>query len=109
MIAYSFHHGYGSRVTHGKTFTDLTVDIDISGSGSIEQGIACYDILLGTESCLPRRTYRNRTSTQALAQVIVGFAFQTEMDFRYEKGSETLAGRPVKGDVKTCFPSPACP
>ena len=31
------------------------------------------------------------------------------MDFRYEKGSETLAGRPVKGDVKTPFSQSGLP
>ena len=92
MVAYSFYYRNGSRVTYGKTFTYATIDIHLSTCGTIQQGITSDYVVFGQEITSYRRLYRNMSSAQALAQVIIRFTFQLEADPMWKESTETLSG-----------------
>ena len=49
MIACSLNDSYSTRVADSETLTYLAIDIQLTGSSTIESGIACDDIILWQE------------------------------------------------------------
>ena len=80
VVAGSFHHGNGSGVSDTKSFTHLSIDVQLSGSGAVESGVAGDDVVFCCEITTYRWKYGDASATQAFGEVVVGVAFQFEAD-----------------------------
>ena len=74
VVAGTFEHGDSTGVTHTETLTDFSVDIELTGGGSIETCVTCDDIVF----CIEVRTYRwkdsDATATETFREIVVGLA-----------------------------------
>ena len=56
----------------------------------------------GSKGELGRRLHDDPPAGEPLAQIVVGVADQPQRDAAGEKRAETLAGRAVEGDLRSC-------
>ena len=88
MVTSTLQDGNGSRVTDTETLSDLTIDIHLTGGGTIESCVAGNDIFLSGKVRTGRRQDGDTSSTQSFGEVIVCLAFQFEGDTMCQKGTE---------------------
>ena len=94
MVAGALDDGHGPRVAHGETLADLPADVDFATGGAIKERVARNDACPRVKSASGWRNDDNAAAGEPLAQIVVGFTFENEVDARHEKGSERLACRP---------------
>ncbi len=98
MVACTFHNGDGTTIAHGKAFTHTTVHVEFSTGGTIQPRVAGDDVVLCYKVCTPScwRQDADATATKSLAEVVVGFAFQTNVEPLHGKGSKRLTCRTLE-------------
>ena len=98
VVAGTLNHGDGTRVTHTEALTHLTVDIELAAGGTIESRISGNDVLFGFVVIAPAgwRQDRDTATTESLAEIVVGLAFQTDVQPFRGEGTKTLACRPLE-------------
>ena len=100
VIADALDHRNGARVAHRKTFASDAAEIDLAGNRAIEHGIADDDRLFRHDlSGLARRVDHDAAARQALADIVIAFAFEFQRHAMGEPGAEALAGRALGADV----------
>ena len=98
MVACTFHHSDGTRIAHSKAFTHTTVHIEFAAGGTIQSRVAGNDVVL----CHEVRTASDRwqdadaPSRESLAEVVIGFAFQTNVQTLHSEGTERLSCRALE-------------
>ena len=73
---------------------------------AVKQGVACNRVFLCLEVAPYRRQDSDASATQTFAQIIVGLAFQLEVDTRDKECPETLPGRAFELHVQRMFGQP---
>ena len=98
VVAGTFNHGDGTRVAHTEALAHLTVDIEFAAGGTIESRISGNDVLFGFVVIAPagRRQDRDTPTTESLAEIVVGLAFQTDVQPFHGEGTKALACRPLE-------------
>ena len=76
VVAHAFDDGCGAAVAHAETFAGASVDVHFAGCGTVEQGVACYDVFGGVEGALFGRCYDDVSARKSFAQIVVGVAFE---------------------------------
>mmetsp|Transcript_40368 Transcript_40368/g.87399 ORF Transcript_40368/g.87399 Transcript_40368/m.87399 type:complete len:427 (+) Transcript_40368:321-1601(+) len=94
VVASPFNHGPNATVAHCEAFRSDAVDKGHPGGRTIERGVANDDVLgriKASSHCLPWGIDDQRTSTQALAKVILRITFKLQQDTLHCEGTEGLA------------------
>src|SRR5438552_9043615 len=94
VLARAFDHGKSPTVAHSKSFAHTPGDIQFAAGCAIKDGVA-RDYVAPARGLLTC-TNRNRAPAQALAQVIVGFSSEMEIQPGNQKCAEALAGAAEK-------------
>src|SRR5450755_427296 len=76
MIANPFDDCGRAGIAHGKAFTGDAVKEGFAAGRAVERNIANQDIFLGSEAGILRRIDNDPAAGQALADVVVGLAFE---------------------------------
>src|SRR5262249_42160341 len=92
MIARALDHGDGAGVAHREALAGDAAEITLALDGAVEHGVADNDRLFGHDACLARRVDDDASAREALADVVVGLAFQLEGNAARKPRAETLAG-----------------
>ena len=92
VVAGTFNYGDGTRVTHTEALAHLTVDIEFAAGGTIESCVSGNDVLFGFVVIAPagRRQDRDTATTESLAEIVVGLAFQTDVQPFHGEGASYL-------------------
>ena len=109
VVTGSFEDGNGSRVTHTETLAHLTIDVELSGSGTIQSCVTCDDVLFSDEISTGRGEDGDTPATESLGEIVICLAFQFEGHAMGEESTERLSRRTfelhVDGTVgKSLFP-----
>ena len=94
MLARAFDHGKSPTVAHSKSFAHTPGDIQFAAGCAIKDGVAREDV--APARGFLTRADRNGAAIQALAQVIVGFSAEMEIQPGNQKCAEALAGAAEK-------------
>jgi hypothetical protein len=92
VIAHAFHNGGRARIANGKPFSRNPVKECLSSGGAIQGNVANDDVAFGSESRLPRRKDDEFSPGKSLADIIVGFTFESEGEAMGKEGTEALTG-----------------
>ena len=106
VVAYTLHYGCGTGVADGKALACTAVDVNFTACGAVKQGVACNRVFLCLEVAPYRRQDGDASATQTFAQIIVGLAFQLEVDTRDKECPETLPGGAFELHVQRMFGQP---
>ena len=88
-----------ARVADAEPLADDPADEHVAAGRAVEDDVAGDDVLLGDEPRRARRAQHERAARQALAEVVVGVAFEPERDAARHERTEALTGRAVERDV----------
>ena len=99
VVARSLYHGRGTGVAHAETLAHLAVDVQLAAGGSVQAGVARYDVVLGGEIGAYGRQYRHASAREALGEVVVGLALELEVYAAREERAEALSGRALEPHV----------
>ena len=92
MIAHAFHHGGDAGVADAEALASHAADVDLATGGAVEPDVADDDVLLGREGGGGRGEDDELAAREALADVVVGIAFEGEGHALRHEGAEALAG-----------------
>ena len=105
MVACTFHHSDGTRIAHGKAFTHTTVHVQFTAGGTIQSRVAGNDVVLchevRTASCW--RQDADASAAESLAEIVVGFTFQTNVQTFHGEGTERLSCRALELDLDSAL------
>ena len=105
VVACTFHHSDGTRIAHGKAFTHTTVHVQFTAGGTIQSRVAGNDVVLchevGTASCW--RQDADASAAESLAEIVVGFTFQTNVQTFHGEGTERLSCRALELDLDSAL------
>ena len=109
VVADALDHRHRAGVAHGEAFADHAPDEGLAAGGPVQDDVPGDDLLLGDEAGRARQrgTHDEPATGQALAEVVVGVAFEAQRDAAGQEGSEALAGRAGEGDVDGPIRQPA--
>src|SRR5579885_737198 len=107
MLANAFDDGKGAAVADGEAFTGAAGDIELAGSGAIEDGVANKNVAAARSGRAPGNA--DGAAGEAFADVVIGLAAEDQGDAGSEKRSKALAGTAVKllGDLAARFAAAA--
>src|SRR5260370_652529 len=80
------------RIAHGKTFAGDAAEVALALDGAIHHGVADDDGLFRHDRRIARRLDDDAAARQALADIVVAFAFEIEGDAARQPRAERLAG-----------------
>ena len=103
VVADAFNHCAGTGVADCKAFAADTAEVTFTGYGAVQNRVADYDILFCNNRAVPGRVDHQAAAGQALADVVVAFAFQFQGDPVRDPGAEALSGNTVEFDVNGVF------
>src|SRR5690606_31841331 len=92
VITRAFHHGVRTGVTHPETLTGGTGREQPAAGGAIQAGVADDGGFLALERAAFRRTDHQLAAGHALADVVVGIAFDVHVQAAGIEHTEALAG-----------------
>src|SRR6516162_2087166 len=92
MVAGAFHHGGGAGIAHGEALAADAAEIALARDRPIKHGVADDDRLLRHDARLSGRANDDAAAGEALADIVVGLAFQVERHPFGKPGAEALAG-----------------
>ena len=93
MIAGALDDGDGAGIAHREALAGDAAEIAFAGDRAVEHGVADDDRFLRHDRRdFARRTDDDAAARQALADIVVGLAFELERDAVREPGAEALAG-----------------
>ena len=101
MVTHTLYNGYCTGVADGKALACTAVDVNFTACGAVKQGVACNRVFLRLEVAPYRRQDSDASATQTFAQIIVGLAFQLEVDTRDKECPEALSGRAFDTDKQS--------
>src|ERR1700731_257035 len=99
MIAGAFDYGDRAGVAHREALAGDAAEIAFALDRAIHHGIADDDGLLRHDAGVARRAHDDATAGQALADIVVAFAFEVEGDAAAQPGAECLAGGALEADM----------
>src|SRR5690606_28294142 len=99
VVAGAFDHGGRPRVAHRKTLAGHAVEERFARQRAIQHGVADDDVVGPEPAEVIGRAHDDAAARQALADVVVAFAYQVQCDAVRQEGAEALAGRAVALDV----------
>src|SRR6185295_10089725 len=93
MIARAFHHRDGAGVAHREALAGDAAEIALALDRAVQHRVADDDRLLGHDAGgLARRIDDDAPAREALADIVIGLAFELEGDAAHEPGAKTLPG-----------------
>ena len=99
VITDAFDDGVDTRVTHGETFTGDTADEQLSSGRAVERDVADDDVFLGSEGSFGVGVDGDATTAKALADVVVGVAFDFEGNAFRNESTDALASGTTELEV----------
>ena len=90
VLADAFDHGQRAAIADGEAFSGAAGDVEFSGRRAVEHGVADEDV--AAQGSFVSGGDCDRAAAQALADVIIGFAEQTEFHSRDQECAEALSG-----------------
>ena len=93
MIAGALDHGGGAGIAHREALAGDAAEIAFAGDRAVQHGVADDDRFLRHDAGVGRRPDDDAAARQALADIVVGFAFELEGHAVGEEGAEALARR----------------
>src|ERR1700709_894775 len=99
MIAGAFDHRDRAGVTHRETLAGDAAEIAFALDRAVHHGVADDDGLLRPDAGIARRLDDDAAAGQALADIVVGFAFEIEGDAARQPGAERLARGALEADL----------
>jgi hypothetical protein len=101
MVTSTLDDGDGSRVAHTESLTHLSVDVEFTRGGTIQPRVTGNDIFLGFKvfTVTGGRQDADAPAAKPLAEVVVTFALEFEVESVNGKCSERLACRAFELDV----------
>src|SRR5690348_4803156 len=99
MVAGAFDHRDGAGIAHRKALASDAAEITFALDRAVEHGVADDDRFLRLEAAVGRRPDDEAAARKALADIVVGVAFELEGHAAREPGAEALAGRAGQIDV----------
>src|SRR3984957_8328085 len=107
VIASAFDDCYRPGIAHGETFAGDAAEIALAGDRAIEQRIADDDPeLRDDQRRLARRIDHDASAREALADIVVGFAFELERHAMGEARAGALPGGALELDVDRLVAKP---
>ena len=92
VIAQAFDHRGRAGIAHREALAGHAVEERLAAGGAVEHHVADQDVLFRQEGGVSRRIDDQPAAGEALADVIVGVAFQLERDALGQKRAEALPG-----------------
>ncbi len=92
MVAGALDNDGGAGVAHGEALAGDAAEIAFAANGAVQHGVADDDGLFRHDAAIGRRLDDDAPTRQALADIVVGFAFQFEGDAARQPGAEALPG-----------------
>ena len=80
MIAGAFDHGDGAGIAHGEALAGDAAEIAFAGDRAVHHGVADDDGFFRHDAGIRRRLHDDAAARQALADIVVAFAFEFEGD-----------------------------
>ena len=99
MVAGAFDDRDGAGVAHREALAGDAAEIAFARDRAVEHGVADDDRLLRHDAGVGRRPDDDAAARQALADIVVGVAFELEGDAAREQRAEALAGGAGELDV----------
>src|SRR5437867_740904 len=99
MVASAFDHRDGAGIAHRKAFAGDAAEIAFALDRAVEHGVADDDRFLRLEAAVGRRANDEAAAREALADIVVGVAFELEGYAAREPGAEALSGRTGQTDM----------
>src|SRR6202023_845788 len=99
MIAGAFDHGDRAGVAHREALAGDAAEIALALDRAIHHGVADDDGFLRHDAGIARRLDDDAAAGQALADIVVAFAFEIEGDAARQPGAERLARSALEADV----------
>ena len=93
VVADAFDDRVGAAVAHGEPLGGAAAEQGRAAGGAVQAHVADDDVFLRDERGGPRRVDDEPAAAEALADVVVGVAFELQRDALGEEGAEALAGR----------------
>ena len=91
MVTHAFHDCRDSAVPHAEALTYRTIYIEFSGCGTVGDGIAGNDIVLGLEIRFRRWSQYYPASGKAFGHIIIGITYKFESQALAQERAEALA------------------
>src|SRR5215831_18549866 len=92
MVAGALDHGDSAGVAHGETFAGDAAEITLAGDCAVQHRVADDDRFFGNDAGIGRRPHDEASAREALADVVVAFAFEIKRDTVSKPGAEALSG-----------------
>ena len=99
MVAHALDHGRGAGVADGETLAGDAVQEGLAGGCAVEDNVADQDAFLGQEAGGLGRIGDDASAGKALAEIVVGVAFQFQRDAGGNERAEALAGRALETEM----------
>ncbi len=93
MIARAFDHRDGAGVAHREALAGDAAEVAFALDRAVHHGVADDDRFLRHDAAVGRRPHDDAAAGQALADVVVGLAFELKRDAAREPGAKALPGR----------------
>ena len=100
MVARALGDRDGAGVAHAEPLADHAAQEHLAGRGTVEDHVACDDLILGGEGRCRVRRGDDPAARQSLAQVVVGVPGQAERDPARQEGAERLPCAAGERDVQ---------
>src|SRR3979490_339102 len=107
VTAGALDHSHRARITHRKTYAGDAAEIAFALDRAVHHGIADDDGFLRHDAGIARRLDDDAAAGQALADIVVAFAFEIEGDAARQPGAERLARGALEGDLDGVMRQPA--
>src|SRR5690606_33848640 len=101
VVPDALNDGLGAGVTDAEPLADHAADVDLAVDRAVADHVAGDDVLLGLEALLQRlfrREDRDLAAGEALANVVVGIAFEQHRHAVRQEAAEALAGRALEAE-----------
>ena len=82
MIPDSLDDGSTARVTNTEAFAGASISKEMSGDGSVHDGVADDAVLLGNEAVIGQGADDDLATAHALADIVIALAGEDELDAR---------------------------
>ena len=96
VIARAFDHRERAGIAHREAFAGAARGVQFAAGGAVEAGVAEDGRFVGDVARVARRTDDDAAVGHALADVIVGFAFEFQLQAAGEERAEALPGAAVE-------------
>ena len=93
VVADAFHHRGGAGVADGEALAGHAVEEGLAAGGAVQHDVADDDVLFGHEGRRAGRVDDELAAREALADVVVGVAFERQRHAVGQERAEALAGR----------------